>query len=302
MTQLHGILPIVNTPFLANGEIDDTSLQRQIDWAFQCGAQGLCTGMVSEILRLTSDERIELTRRLVAHCNGRGAVVMSVGAESTKQAILFAKEAEQAGCSAVMAIPPTSVSLPISEVISYYHAIADHIDLPLIVQDASAYVGEPIPISVCVELLDQYGPNKILFKPEATPMGPHLSALRDASQKRARMFEGSGGVMLVDSYRRGVAGTMPGMEILSAIVSLWNALQRKDEQAVYRLYFPICALVVQQMQAGLDGYIAIEKYLLVKQGILANDHRRRPYNWSLDAETRAEVDRLFAAVSEALET
>ena len=56
------------------------------------------------------------------------------------------------------------------------------------------------------------------------------------------------------------------------------------------------------MQAGLDGYIAIDKYLLVKQGILANDHRRRPYNWSLDAETRAEVDRLFAAVSEALET
>ena len=109
-------------------------------------------------------------------------------------------------------------------------------------------------------------------------------------------------MLLVDSYRRGVVGTRPGMEILSAIVSLWNALQRKDEQAVYRLYFPICALVVQQMQTGLDGYIAIEKYLLVTQGILANDHRRQPYSWSLDTETREEVDRLFAAVSKTLET
>jgi 4-hydroxy-tetrahydrodipicolinate synthase len=149
-------------------------------------------------------------------------------------------------------------------------------------------------------LIDRYGPNKILFKPESAPIGPNLSALRDRSGGRARILEGSGGILLVDSYRRGIAGTMPGMELLDGIVALWQALQRGDDQAIYRLYFPICALVALQMQAGLDGFLAIEKYILVKRGIFASDRRRRPNAWELDRETAAEVDRLFDKLQQAL--
>ena len=84
------------------------TLKRQIDWAFEQGANGYCTGMVSELLRLTANERIELTHKLAEFNQGRGVTVASAGAESTKQAILFAREAERAGCDAVMAIPPIS--------------------------------------------------------------------------------------------------------------------------------------------------------------------------------------------------
>ena len=55
-----------------------------------------------------------------------------------------------------------------------------------------------------------------------------------------------------------------------------------------------------QLQAGLDGFLAVEKYLLVKRGLFAAAHRRRPYHWELDAETAAEVDRLFARMRAAL--
>ena len=48
------------------------------------------------------------------------------------------------------------------------------------------------------------------------------------------------------------------------------------------------------MQAGLDGLLAIEKYLLVKRGLFATANRRKPYKWELDEETQAETDRLFA--------
>ena len=48
-----------------------------------------------------------------------------------------------------------------------------------------------------------------------------------------------------------------------------------------------------QLQAGLDGFLAIEKYLMVKRGLFPTARRRRPYGWELDAETAAEVDRLF---------
>jgi 4-hydroxy-tetrahydrodipicolinate synthase len=172
--------------------------------------------------------------------------------------------------------------------------------VPVIVQDASGYVGRPIPIDVCVRLLDDYGEARILFKPEAPPIGPNLSALRDASGGRARMFEGSGGILLIDSFRRGVAGTMPGMELLDGIVGLWRALHRGDETAAYRIYFPLCAIIALQMQAGLDGFLAVEKYLLVKRGLFPSDRRRQPNAWTLDSETATEVDRLFERLQAAL--
>ena len=113
-----GVLPIAHTPFLDNDEIDYDSLRRQIDWAFEQGAQGYCTGMVSELLRLTTAERIELTYKLAELNAGRGVFVASVGAESTKQAVFFAREAEKAGCDALMAIPPMSTALPEDEVLA----------------------------------------------------------------------------------------------------------------------------------------------------------------------------------------
>jgi 4-hydroxy-tetrahydrodipicolinate synthase len=58
--------------------------------------------------------------------------------------------------------------------------------------------------------------------------------------------------------------------------------------------------VALQLQAGLDGFLAIEKYLLVKRGIFTSDARRQPHSWSLDAETRAEVDRLIDMLQDVL--
>lgn len=288
-----GVLPIVHTPFRDDDEIDEDVLAREIDWAFAQGADGYCTGMVSELLRLTAKERIDLTHRIAGLNRGRGVVVAGVGAESTRQALEFAREAEAAGCDAVMAIPPIATALPVSEIVDYYRALAEGTSLPVIVQDASGYVGRPIPINVCVQLIDRYGADKILFKPEGAPIGPNLSALRDASGGRARIFEGSGGILLVDSYRRGIAGTMPGMEMLDGIVALWRALQRGDDEAVYRVYFPICSLIALQMQAGLDGFLAVEKYLLVRRGLFPSARRRRPHSFELDPETAREIDRLY---------
>jgi 2-keto-3-deoxy-L-arabinonate dehydratase len=296
---IHGVLPIAHTPFTIGHAIDYASYQRQLDWAFSVGADGVCTGMVSELLRLTHDERLELTDRLPELVAGRGCVVMSAGAESIAQALVFARRAAKAGCDAIMAIPPISGALPEDQLHGYYAALADATPLPVIVQDASGYVGKAIPLALCVRLLDAYGPEKILFKPEASPIGPNLSALRDASGGRARIFEGSGGILLIDSFRRGISGTMPGMEFLDGIVQLWKSLQKGDDAAAYRVYFPICALVALQLQAGLDGFLAVEKYILHRRGLFASDTRRLPYSWSLDSETQAEIDRLLSLLEQA---
>jgi len=297
---IEGVLPILHTPFDTNDDIDHVSLKREIDWAFEQNIDGVCSAMVSEILRLTSEERIELNRLIVEMTAGRGVVVASVGAESIKQAVHFAKEAVDTGCGAIMAIPPISTALPLPALRDYFGTLADAVDVPLIVQDASSYVGAAIPIEFYVRLLNDYGPQKILFKPEGAPIGPNISNLRDASDNRARMFDGSGGILLIDAFRRGVIGTMPGIDLLDGTAALWNSLKSGDEATAYHIYFPICALVALQLQAGLDGFLAVEKYILVKRGLFTTDRRRKPNSWSLDAETQREVDRLLAMLTDAL--
>ena len=297
---LQGVLPIVHTPFTSDDHIDLNQLRREIDWAFATGANGLGSGMVSETFRLTFDERIELTERMAEFTDGRGAVFAAVGAESARQAVEFSQIAQKAGCDAVMAVPPLTSRLTTESMVGYFRAIAEASDLPVIVQDASGYVGQSIPLNVCIQLLDLYGEQKILFKPEASPIGPNLTALRQASQGRARIYEGSGGILLVDSYRRGIQGTMPGMDLLDGIVALWNALQHGDDDRAYAIWYPICGIVALQMQAGLDGFLAIEKYLLVQRELFTSAARRHPYSWELDQETQLEVDRLFSRLQTVL--
>ena len=88
---LSGVLPIVHTPFLNDDTLDAASLRREIEWALAAGASGLCTGMVSELLRLTFRERLELTATIAETERGARLVVAGVGAESTKQALEYAR-------------------------------------------------------------------------------------------------------------------------------------------------------------------------------------------------------------------
>ena len=291
---LHGVLPVLQTPFTDDGEIDCAVLQREIDWAFDTGADGVVVAMVSEILRLGYRRRRELAERVCQAAQGRGFCVVSVGAESITEAVEFAEHAEKHGASAVMAIPPVATGLGSTATREYFAAIAGSISIPLVVQDASSYVGEAIDMSVYVSLLEQFGEDRIYFKPEASPLGPNLSKLRDATHGKARIFEGSGGINLVDCYRRGIVGTMPGTDLLDGIVALWQALQAGDDERIYQLSLPICALVALQLQGGLDGFLAIEKYLMKKRGIFINTKQIQPVGWKLDSETQVEVDRLFA--------
>ena len=131
--RLAGVLPIVHTPFTDGDAIDEASLRRQLDWAFDTGADGCGTGMVSEILRLTTSERTRLAHLIPEIVNGRGPVFASVGAESTAQAVTWAKEAEASGNDALMAIPPTLTGLLEQTLLDYFIALAEATDLPLIV-------------------------------------------------------------------------------------------------------------------------------------------------------------------------
>jgi dihydrodipicolinate synthase/N-acetylneuraminate lyase len=287
---LAGVLSVFQTPYHDDESIDYATLEKEIQWLYDRGADGIVMAMVSEVLRLSSQERNELARQACRWGTARGAVVISVGAESSHTAEFYARHAQSVGAQAVMAVPPIAVVLGDDQLLDYYRRILRAVEIPLVVQDASGYVGRPMPISLMARLFDEFGP-RVYFKPEAVPIGPRLSELHAATGRQARVFEGTGGIALVDSFHRGIVGTMPGADLIDAIVALWRALNAGDEVAAMRIWLPLAALV--SLQHSLDAFLAIEKYLLVKQCVFSNQLVRGPVGYALDEPTRMEVDRLF---------
>ncbi len=295
--KLRGVLPVFQTPYHADETLDLGTLEKEIEWLYDHGADGIVMAMVSEVLRLSSEEREVLAEAACGFGRARGVVVISVGAESTRLAERFAKHAEACGADAVMAIPPVSVGIGENELVGYYTRILQSVRVPVIVQDASGYVGKPMPIEMQARLLAEFGPDRVLYKPEASPIGPKLSELRDATEGRAGVFEGTGGMALVDSFHRGIVGTMPGADLIRAIVPLWLALHADNTAKADRIHGPLAALI--SMQTSLDAFLAVEKHLLVRQSVFKNTIVRGPVGFRLDEETRREVDRLFDRLMDA---
>ena len=286
-----GVFPVLSTPFSLDDTIDSASLKREIDFVYEHGAQGIVVGMVSEVLKLDESERRLLAEQVVDLNKDRGRTVISVGAESTRAALGFARHAQQIKASAVMAIRPTTASLTEQQTYEYYAALIEAIEIPVVVQDASSYVGQPMSTAMQASLVNTYGHDRVFLKPEAPPLGPRLSALLGETGGSAMIFEGSGGIGLIDSHRRGARGTMPGADVCWAVAALWRALEDHDDERAYSIGGTLALLV--SMQTSLDSFIGVEKHLLVSQGVFESARMRQPVSYALDPETRSEVDRLF---------
>jgi dihydrodipicolinate synthase/N-acetylneuraminate lyase len=108
--RLAGVYPVFQTPFHEDESIDWDTLALEIDWLFARGADGVVMAMVSETLRLSSEERDALAAAVCRAAKGRGGAIVSVGAESSAVALRHARHAESVGADALMAIPPIATA------------------------------------------------------------------------------------------------------------------------------------------------------------------------------------------------
>lgn len=76
---IRGVLPVFQTPFHADFSIDFATLQREIEWLYSQGADGIVMGMVSETLRLSSEEREALAEAACRFGRDQGVVIISAG-------------------------------------------------------------------------------------------------------------------------------------------------------------------------------------------------------------------------------
>ena len=297
--KLTGVFNVLQTPLTETDEIDEAVFAREIEWLLECGIDGAVLAMVSEVLRFSAEDRRKQWQLVLKIIDGRIPVVASVGAESTYIATSLSKWAEIDGAAAIMATPPSAFATLSDEIKDYYVAIIESVKIPVIVQDASNYLGQPLDISLYVDLIDKYGAERVQFKPEAKPVKERLELLRDASNGRALVFEGQGGVDLLDTYPIGIVGTMPGAEVPWALVALFKALKENNWDRARSIHTPLAKLI--SYQTTLDAYVAVEKYLLVKQGIFTSARQRGPVGFILTNEMKLEIDVAFDQLKAAVD-
>jgi 4-hydroxy-tetrahydrodipicolinate synthase len=118
----------------ADGAIDEKALRRLVDFQIEGGVSGLVpVGTTGESPTLDGDECKRVIQVVVEQARGRVPVVAGAGSNSTREAIHYAKDAKEAGANATLQVMPYYNKPTNQGILGHFRAIADAVDLPLVV-------------------------------------------------------------------------------------------------------------------------------------------------------------------------
>jgi 4-hydroxy-tetrahydrodipicolinate synthase len=133
MSEFHGVLPALITPFTEDGiDVDADALAAIVDRLVGAGVAGLVPGgSTGEFTTLTNAERRAVIETTVEAAAGRVPVVAGTGALSTRETVELSLHAARAGATAVMVVPPFYEALGWHELLAHYTAVAGAISIPI---------------------------------------------------------------------------------------------------------------------------------------------------------------------------
>lgn len=265
---LKGILPVLPTPFTAEGAVDEQAMVRIVDFALAAGADGVVfPGFASEVDELDAKERATLLRLVVKRVSGRVPVVAGASAASAEEAIAHSKEAMANGVSTVMIQAPKSIGVTADAVAAFYQTIADAVPgLDIVLQNAPAPRGSDLKPDVILQIV-QGNPAITYVKEETLPAGPAITAiLKDKPAHLKGVIGGGGARYIIDEYTRGACGAMPAVEIADIHVALDRAFRGGNIAKARDLYMRTLPLLVIQANFRM----AFTKHVLTRRGILDN--------------------------------
>lgn len=289
---LTGVFSVLPTPFKAGGDVDHHSLARVVDLAVDAGVQGVTVfGTTSEGARLTDREKIAVIETVVRHNDGRVRVIVGTSADGVRACADQSRSARHLGAHAVMVSPPRTVKVSTESVVNHYRAIAEAVDLPIVVQDCPTQCGFAMEAGLLARIAREV-PAARTIKLEDPPT-PFKTAriLAAAGQTRVDVLGGLGGVFLLEDLMAGAAGVMTGFafpEVLTQVVNLYRAGQASDAAEVFYRFVPLMRFEFQEWIGT-----AIRKEILRRRGVLSDASTRAP-GPVLDEGTRAALDHMLA--------
>ena len=288
---MRGVYSILPTPFRARGPIDEASLRRVVDLFVKAEVDGVTAlGVTSETVRLSEPERRRTVEIVIDQAAGRVAVVVGATADGTAPCVANAREAKALGATALMISPPRMVKLNSDAVVQHYRAVADAVDLPIIVQDfppISGFTVEPwllarvareVPAARTIELEDPPTPHKI------------ARILTECREVPVDVLGGLGGVFLLEDLLAGAVGVMTGFSYPEVLVAVVRRFRAGDVDGAAEVFYRCAPLLRFEFQEGLG--MAIRKEILRRRGALSDGSTRAP-GPVLDTTTAAALDRVL---------
>lgn len=136
------------TPFNENGSINYERLGEMIDYQIENGTDAIIIcGTTGEASTMSDEEHLECIRFAVKKAAKRVPVIAGTGSNDTAYAIKLSKEAEEIGADGLLLVTPYYNKTTQRGLIAHFTAIADAVNIPIILYNIPGRTGMSIEIS-----------------------------------------------------------------------------------------------------------------------------------------------------------
>jgi 4-hydroxy-tetrahydrodipicolinate synthase len=156
MAVFGGIIPPAVTLFNEDMSIDWEGTLRHLDWLIAAGCHGLFVlGTTGEFTQLTVTERKEYAQKAVEHVKGRVPVIIGTGGVNTRETIELTRHAKGIGAAAAAVVTPYYQRLDDEQLLAHFGAVANAVDLPILVYNIPQFTGTPISTPLLAQLAEE---------------------------------------------------------------------------------------------------------------------------------------------------
>ncbi len=158
IARLTGCGTALVTPFDAAGAIDEMALRGFVEWQIAEGIDFLVPcGSTGEAVTMTPEEHRRVVAITVAQVAGRVPVVAGAGSNDTRRAIAQSHEMRAAGATHLLHVVPMYNKPPQRGLVAHFRAIADAVDLPIILYNVPGRTALNMEAATTLELADVPG-------------------------------------------------------------------------------------------------------------------------------------------------
>jgi len=232
----NGVMPAITTCFDQGMNVDHSFMAKHCQWLLDNGCAGIVPlGSLGEAATLSFEEKLQVVQTCIAAVRGRAPVVAAISALSTVEAVTQAKAVADAGCDALMVLPPFVYQGDWREMKAYVSAVFDATPLScMLYNNPVAYGTDFLPeqIQELAAECDNFASVK-----ESTTDARRVAAIRALTGDRLEVFVGVDDA-IVEGIAVGATGWIAGLAnaLPRESVELFNCASNGERDKAFELY------------------------------------------------------------------
>ena len=188
MNDFHGVFPYLVSPIDGRGQILTDVLGKLASDLIKAGVHGLTPlGSTGEFAYLNRAQREAVVRTTIEAADKRVPVIAGVASTATAEAVEQAKAFQEFGAAGILAILEAYFPLKDAQIESYFRAIADAVDIPVVLYTNPQFQRSDLSLDVIARLSEH--PRIRYIKDASTNTGRLLSIMNRAP--RMKVFSAS---------------------------------------------------------------------------------------------------------------